>query len=64
MGIGLSCSFWQRNIFCQLDCLQSPIFSLDRQDRALTGTGGRFGFIYTPVSGVGLDLTLIQDGRP
>ena len=59
ISISLSCSFWHRNIFCQLDCLLSPIFLLDRQDRALTGTGGRPAwfliyiyidiYIYTPI---------------
>ena len=37
-----------------LDCSQSPIFSYDRQNRALTGTSGHLGFIYTDGTGVGV----------
>ena len=33
------------NLDISIDCLQSPIFAQDRQDRALTGTGGHLGFI-------------------
>ena len=71
ISISLSCSFWHRNIFCQLGCLLSPIFLLDRQDRALSGrAAGLVSHIYIYIHsdtlgmGVGADLTLIQDGRP
>ena len=53
--LGLSWNFTSKTFsFYFLECSQSPIFSYDRQDRALTGTGDHLGLICPEGDGVGV----------